>query len=139
MILASPTEREAEVIKQDPGPCQLCGRTIDEHFPVDTFDGQILLCDDGPGDLVRQWELADPRDRWIHTGEPPPPASVRNSDIDARPASKAKPYRTPEATEQAFWFVVRLDDAEHMRRWLAQHPLDASYLLKLWERKNARA
>lgn len=27
---------------------------------------------DYAGDLVRQWELNDPRDRWRHTGEQPP-------------------------------------------------------------------
>jgi hypothetical protein len=31
--------------------------------------------------LVRQWELADPRDRWRHTGEPTPPASARNAEL----------------------------------------------------------
>ena len=31
--------------------------------------------------LVRQWELADPRDRWRHTGEPTPPAKVRNAEL----------------------------------------------------------
>ena len=31
--------------------------------------------------LVRQWEIADPRDRWRHTGEKAPPASVRNAEL----------------------------------------------------------
>jgi hypothetical protein len=123
----------------DPDLCESCGCSIDGHSRVDTYGGPIFLCDDGPGDLVRQWELADPRDAWRHTGEPPPPSAVRNSDISARPTDKPRPYRTPQATIDAFWYVVRLDDAEHMRTWLAQHPLDAPYLLKLWERKNARA
>lgn len=34
-------------------------------------------------DLVRQWEIVDPRDRWHHTGEKPPSARVRNSEIGA--------------------------------------------------------
>jgi hypothetical protein len=32
-------------------------------------------------DLVRQWELDDPRDRWRHTGERPPSTHARREPI----------------------------------------------------------
>jgi hypothetical protein len=41
-------------------------------------------------DLVRQWELADPRDRWRHTGEAPPPANVRNGRLGTKAADNEK-------------------------------------------------
>jgi hypothetical protein len=43
------------------------------------------------------------------------------------------PYRTPQATIDAFWHVVREGSADDVRRWLDRHPLDATHLRKLWE------
>src|SRR5207253_99235 len=110
-----------------PRPCWLCGLTIDRHEMVDLGDGPIFYCEDidvqihlDAADLVRQWELADPRDRWRHTGERPPPESVRNSDIAAKP-NAPRSYRTPQATVDAFMFVARLDDQDYLARWLAAH------------------
>ena len=73
---------ELDPIEIDPRPCGLCGCTIDQHERVDTPEGPEFFCfpDD---DIVTRWELADPRDRWKHTGEPPPKASDRST---ARPA-----------------------------------------------------
>jgi hypothetical protein len=81
--------------------------------------------------FVRQMELADPRDRWKHIGEPPP------KPMDT-PAAPRRPYTTPQSVVDAFWFVISLNDSDYLKRWLAQHPLDASVLYKLWEGKNAR-
>ena len=81
-------------------------------------------------DLIAQWERADPRDCWRHTGEHPP----RTVET---PRAAAQPYQTPQSTVDAFWYVVRLDDPDYLARWLEQHPLDASALCKLWEGKNA--
>jgi hypothetical protein len=75
-------------------------------------------------DTIAQWELADPRDAWRHTGEAPPKAS-------AVPVPSARPYRTPEATISAFKYVVGLGDADYLARWLADHPADAPTLLKI--------
>jgi hypothetical protein len=101
MNAISPIEIEPNPLAIDPRPCELCGLTIDRHRMVDHGEGPEFWCypDD---DIVTRWELADPRDAWRHTGEAPPPASVRNSDISGRPASAAKPYRTPQATIDAF-------------------------------------
>jgi hypothetical protein len=83
-------------------------------------------------DLVQQWELADPRDRWRYTGE------QRPRTIEPAPTG-AQPYRTPQATIDAFWYVASLDDPDYLKRWLAEHPRDVAALQKLWEAKHARS
>ena len=134
MNAISPIEIEPDPLAIDRRPCELCGLTIDRHRMVDHGEGPEFYCypDD---DIVTRWELADPRDAWRHTGEPPPPASVRNSDISGKPASAAKPYRTPQATIDAFWYVVRLADPERLAAWLDDHPKDEFFLLNLLEGK----
>jgi hypothetical protein len=134
MNVASTIIRPIEI---DPRPCVLCGRTIDQHDCVDQGEGPEFFCRDDD-DIVVCWELADPRDAWRHTGDLPPPAHVRNGDISARP-EKPLHYRTPQATIEAFWYVVRLDDADYLKRWLDQHPADDKFLCKLWKAKNAKA
>jgi hypothetical protein len=53
----------------------------------------------------------------------------------AAPLIKKLPYRTPQTTIDAFWYVVRLNDQPHLLRWLSEHPKDAAYLEKLLEDK----
>jgi hypothetical protein len=130
MSVVAPFEREPDPIEIDTPLCELCGCTIED------LEELIYL---RAADLVTHWESADPRDAWRHTGEPPPPASVRNSDISAKPASATRHYRTPRATIEAFWYVASLDDADYLKRWLAQHPRDVETLQKLWEAKHAGA
>ena len=38
----------------------------------ESTEDEIDLPRDYAGQIVRQWEIADPRDRWKHTGEAPP-------------------------------------------------------------------
>jgi hypothetical protein len=123
---------EPEPIEIDPRPCELCNRTIDQHERVDHGEGPEFFCypDD---DIVTRWELADPRDSWRHTGEAPPPASVRNSDISAKPANMPQIYRTPRSTIDAFRFLVAVGDVARLRAWLGNRPKDAPYLLSLLE------
>jgi hypothetical protein len=82
---------------------------------------------------------ADPRDAWRHTGEPPPPEIVRNSDISGKLANTPQPYRTPQATVDAFFHVARTEDTDGILKWLARHPRDAQHLHKLWKRKCSTA
>jgi hypothetical protein len=125
---------EPDPIEVEPRPCGRCGYTIDQHERVDTPEGPEFYCypDD---DIVTCWELADPRDAWRHTGEAAPPASVRNSDISPSPPAAPAHYRTPQATRDAFFYVVGLCDPERLRAWLQDHPRDARHLLKLLESK----
>ena len=120
-------------IEIDPNPCEHCGRTIDQHRMVDDGDGPEFFCRDD-GDLVRQWEMNDCRDRWKWTGEKPPSAAVRNSDIGAKPA-RPEPYRPADSTVAAFWYVVGLNDTARLTAWMRDHPKDAPALLKLLEGK----
>jgi hypothetical protein len=121
-------EREPEPIEVDPRPC-MCGCTIDQHFRIDTPEGPEFYCaGDAPSDIVRQWEMADPRDRWRHTGEPAPKPS-------AEPRRRPEPYRPAESTVQAFWFVARNHDADYLAAWLDKHPADRPHLFRIWKAK----
>lgn len=59
--------------------------------------------------LVRDWEMADSRDRWRHTGELPPPA---------RQEPAKRPLPIPQTTIEAFNYVLGLGDADSLRHWL---------------------
>jgi hypothetical protein len=48
---------------------------------------------------------------------------------------REREYRTPKATEDAFFGVVVRQDKAAQERWLKQHPKDADHLMKLWEAK----
>jgi hypothetical protein len=119
MNSASPAVLEPEPIEIDPRPCELCGCTIDD------MEELIYLL---AADLITQWERADPRDCWRHTGEQEPRAVEM-------PRAPAQPYRTPQSTIDAFFYVVRLGDPDYLTQWLAQHSVDALHLHRLWEAK----
>lgn len=87
----------------------------------------IDLPADYAAQIVRLWELADPRDSWKHTGEPPP------APVDGE--RKQALYTPARSTIDAFWFVVRQGDPDHLMSWLAQHPADAPHLHEIWGRK----
>jgi hypothetical protein len=103
-------------------PCELCGCAIED------LEELIYL---RAADLIAQWERADPRDAWRHTGEHPP----RSTGSDAEPIPQARSYRTPQSTIDAFWYVVSLCDPERFKAWLAHRPADAPFLLELLESK----
>jgi hypothetical protein len=52
---------------------------------------------------------------------------------ELEPQRFAREYSTPQATVDAFWHVVRLDDERQLTEWLAQHPLDVPRLHELWK------
>jgi len=52
-------------------------------------------------------------------------------------ARRARPYRTPQSTIDAFWYLVRNDDAS-IDKWLDEHPRDRLYLIDLLDVKNAK-
>lgn len=83
------------------------------------------LSSDYASQLVMQWELDDPRDRWKWTGELPP---VPQAAAIAKPA-----YRTPQSTIDAFGYVLSLGDGERLAVWLREHPTDAPALLETLE------
>jgi hypothetical protein len=133
-------EREPEPIEIDPRPCELCGLTIDRHDMVDDGEGPQFYCPDLSPDemtldelerraeLIRQEEVAaifaqleamdDPSKRL------PPPSEFR-----------ARSDQPAASTVAAFWYVVGLDDLDHLRAWLDDHPRDKPALFKLLESK----
>jgi hypothetical protein len=125
-------------IEIDPRPCEWCGLTIDQHHMVDDGEGPEFFCEEMPwdyaADLVRGWQLADGRDAWRVTGEAPPPANVRNSDISTKPIAP-RLYRTPQSTIDAFLHVARNESTAYLADWLARHPLDAPHLQKIGKEK----
>jgi hypothetical protein len=135
-------------IEIDARPCEHCGLTIARHRRYDTDEGPEFFC--LPADeidldelelraelirqvevaaIVRDMELKDLRDRWKHTGAPRPPENVRNSDISHMPANP-RPRRIPQATIDAFKYVVSRGDPDHLARWLRDHSDTAAALLK---------
>jgi hypothetical protein len=65
------------------------------------------------------------------TGDAPEPTNP------VRPVPPKRNYRTAQSTIDAFWHVVRNESTEYLTRWLVDHPLDATYLKKLWKQKCA--
>ena len=116
------------------GMVDALGQDEVQRLMAGAFEAQPLPYDYA-AQILMQMELADPRDRWRHIGERPPPASVRNGDISGRPESLKAGYATPDSTEAAFWYVVSLENPARLRAWLADHPRDLPYLLKLLESK----
>lgn len=53
---------------------------------------------------------------------------------------KPRPYQTAASTIDAFWYVVSLNDEDHLEAWLKDHMRDAPYLYGLFKaRKNEKA
>ena len=104
-------------------PCELCGCAIED------LEELIYL---RAADLIAEWELADPRDAWKHTGEPPPQDNDRNGP---QTAVERAVYRTAQSTVDAFWYVISLKDPDKLSAWLRDHPRDTARLKKLLEAK----
>jgi hypothetical protein len=126
-----------DLLEIDPRPCELCGLTIDRHEMIDNGEGPEFFCIDyypeelSLAELERRAELrAQEEIAWIVS-------QMEAADGPYEPARPAEPppYRTPQATIDAFWYVVGLRDPERFKGWLADHPRDAPTLLKLLENK----
>jgi hypothetical protein len=136
------TPPELSPLEIDPRPCEWCGLTIDQHIMVEEGEGPEFFCPEVEPDaasLVVQWEMADPRDAWRHTGETPPPVDFRNADLARVPESARQHYRTPQSTIDAFWVITRTGNTDGIADWLANHPRDAQHLHKLWKQKCSTA
>jgi hypothetical protein len=118
-VIIPPTDMEPIETER----CDVCGRLIED------LEELIFLL---TAELIAHWELADPRDAWRHTGDVAPPTAVRNSDISAR--KPTAPPRTPQATIDAFWYLVRLNDPARLKQWLADRPEHAPHLRRLLEK-----
>jgi len=147
------TVNEPNLIAIDPRPCGLCGLTIDRHILVDLDEGPEHFCPDLDPDemtldelerraelrnqeaeaaIVERWERADPRDRWRHTGAPPPPPEVRNGPVE--PPRDASPHRPSASTVDAVRDFVAAGDTDRLKAWLAARPNRAPFLIGMLER-----
>lgn len=101
---------------------------VDEGGPdelAEAYEAEIML---RAAEMVRGWELADPRDSWRHTGGPRPA-------VQPSPPPRRAAYRPPQATIDAFLYVATLDDIKRLEAWLDDHRRDAPILLKLLKAK----
>jgi hypothetical protein len=90
---------------------------------ADSDEADDTLDSDYAAQIVRQWEMADSRDRWRHTGELPPAP-------EAIPGPTSRPPRVPQSTIDAFKYVVGLGDPDLLARWLRDHSDVSAALLK---------
>jgi hypothetical protein len=72
-------------------------------------------------EIIKRWEYEDRR-RPARTDE-----DQMSNVLTFRP----RPYRTPEATVDAFFYVVRFGDAPRLAAWLDDHPRDREFLINL--------
>lgn len=103
-----------------------------QRLMSEAFAPVLELPSDYASQLVMQWKLADPRDRWRWTGELPPKPEPQ-PEWPAR-----KPYKTAQATLDAFRFVLRSGDQEQITAWLRNHPDDAPAFISLWRLPDAQ-
>jgi hypothetical protein len=129
---------EPDPIEIDPRPCGECGLTINRHERIDTPEGPEFRCLNLHPDemtlieLERRVELI----RQIEVAEIFARLEEMDNPSKRLPAPREpKPYRTPQSTVDAFWYVVRQDDTAKLEDWLAAHPRDAGYLVKRLEEK----
>jgi hypothetical protein len=111
------------------------GQDAVQELMADAFapreaEPEIDLPSDYAAQLMRQWDFADPRDSWKHTGDRPPADSVRNSDISGKPAIKPRRNGPAQSTIDAFWCVVHTGEAKRLSDWLLDHSDVAAALLK---------
>ena len=135
-MIAHPVKLEPDPIYIDPRPCELCGLTIDRHEMVDDGEGPEFFCLspdemtlpelERRAELIRQVEVAEIFARLEAMDSPSErPVVVREVE--------PKPYRTPQATTDAFSYLVRLGDVDRLKDWLLARPEDAPFLLGLLE------
>ncbi|MDN5003816.1 hypothetical protein ACFQZO_23550 [Bradyrhizobium sp. GCM10027634] len=55
-----------------------------------------------------------------------------HAELEPQPA-ELRAYRTPQATVDAFFYVMRNETPAQLTAWLADHPRDAAHLHKLWK------
>lgn len=101
-----------QFLAEQAGYVDAYGQDAVQSLMADAFAPQIDMQTDYAAQLVRRWELDDPRDRWKLTGELPP-APHNEPGPRPRPA--------PQSTLDAFNFVLGTGDAERLRKWLRDH------------------
>jgi hypothetical protein len=127
------TLHNPDPLEIDPRPCRLCGCHIDGHEMIDDGNGPLFFC--LPPDEMTLPELGR-RAELIRLVEVAAiMARMEAADVPCEPPAPAepRPYRTPQATIDAFRYLVRTEDVGRLKAWLADRPKDAPLLLALLE------
>lgn len=108
---------------------------LDLHEAVDSL--QREADEGGLIEAVGQDMVQDAMSRAFHRA----PSRAHKAPSNPIMEQIARRPRAPAAsTIDAFWYVVRLNNPERLKRWLKEHPDEAPHLRKLLEeRRNARA
>jgi hypothetical protein len=105
-------------------------RDAEEHAENATL-ATIIECEQ----LVAGGDRADDEYEGLSTSFA---RACRAADEQQKARSKPrqrKQHDVAASTIDAFFYVLRLDDAEYLTKWLAAHPHDVQELHKVWERK----
>ena len=117
--------------------CECCA---DQAWFLDLGIIEIVVAADNLQWLADRWGLIDLHGQDAIQAEMAAAFMVPHNEIPLAPEPEPtrRTYSTPRSTVDAFWYVASLDDAQYLKRWLAQHPRDVAALQKLWGGKHAR-
>jgi hypothetical protein len=135
MNSANPAVLEPDLISIDPRPCGNCGLTIDRHEMVDHGDGPEFYCPDLSPDEMTLEEL-EWRAELIRREEVAAIlACIDATDCPAEipPPREPEPCRAAASTVEAFRYILRLEDPDRLKAWLADRRGEAAFLLDLLE------
>lgn len=116
-----------QLLAEHAGYVEALGPDEVQRLMSEAFAPVLDLPSDYASQLVMQWELNDPRDRWRWTVEMPP----KPGSQPAWPARK--PYATPQSVIDAFFVVMESGDQDRIAAWLRNHPDDVPALLDTLE------
>jgi hypothetical protein len=140
-------------IEIDPRPCQWCGLEIDHHHMIDDGDGPHHFCISEVYERIAAGKVKNPKGLFVlgwnsgidfslhHVAEEEISMIMEGIMIEPDcvpsiiPPRAPEPYRTPQSTIDTFKYLVRFNDPERLKAWLADRPQDAPTLLKLLESK----
>jgi len=137
---------DPSLLEIDPRECDLCGLSMVHHRMIDHGEGPEFFCLES-AETVGRWAA-----RKYASTNGKPFALGFNAGLEfairdlvrqeAAGMIEAPPivpdrdpprYRTPQATIDAFKYVVATGDLPRLRDWLASRPKDAAFLLALLE------
>lgn len=139
---------DPSLLEIDPRECDLCGLSMVHHRMIDGGEGPEHLClESAPLAkrlVARKYASTNGKpfalgvnigiDLALKELIQEEIAATDPAEVPIAPADRdPPPYRTPQATIDAFKYVVATGDLPRLRDWLASRPKDAAFLLALLE------